>query len=164
MRWLHPHLVPGETGGYGQGVFASAPIRKGEILHVLDGARISVREVVARSLRGEEGYDDPLQVGRRTYLDLDDASHLFNHGCDPTAGLRKTSELFALRDIRAGEQVTYDYSMTVAPTDWAMSCACGARRCRKIVGDVRTVPAWQRHAYEEAGAVQRYMRAIASTS
>jgi len=160
MRWRHPHLVSGDTGGYGQGVFAGAAIHKGDVLHVLDGAKVSVGELVARTLRGEEGCDDPLQVGRRTYLDLDNASRLFNHGCDPTAGLRKTCELFALRDIRAGEQITFDYSMTVAPTDWTMPCACGARRCRKTIGDVRTVPARQRRAYEQAGAVQRYMRAV----
>jgi hypothetical protein len=41
-----------------------------------------------------------------------------------------------------------------------MSCQCGTRACRQIVGDVRTVPLAQRHAYERAGAIQRYMRAV----
>lgn len=160
MRWRHPQLAPGDSSGYGLGVFASAPIRKGEVLHVLGGAKVSVGDLVARTLRGEERCDDPLQIGRRTYLVLDDASRLFNHACAPPAGLRKASELFALRDIRAGEQITYDYAMTVAPTDWSMPCQCGSRHCRKIIGDVTTVIPAQRREYERAGAVQRYMRAV----
>lgn len=153
-------LVVRSTGKYGRGVFAAEAIPKGVVIHVLAGERMTLDEFVSCISCGGERLDDPLQIGRRTYLDLDDFSRLFNHGCDPNAGLRKTSELFALRDIRAGEEIVYDYSATIAPTIWAMRCLCGAASCRKTLGDIRSIPPRQLASYKRAGALQRYMKPL----
>lgn len=121
---------------------------------------MTLGNLVQRVRAGKEYIDDPFQIGRRTYIDLDELSRTFNHSCKPSAGIRKTSELFALRDIDPGEEITYDYSLTIAPTTWSMRCRCGAKNCRKIIGDVRTIPAKQMKYYKQHGAVQRYMKKI----
>ncbi len=128
------------TGRYGKGVFAEADIAKGRVIHILGGDTMTCHDLVQRVNSGQERIDDPLQVGRRTYIDLDEFSRSFNHSCDPNTGIRKRSELFALRDIRQGEEITYDYSATIAPTVWQMECHCGAKNCRKTLGDVRSIP------------------------
>jgi hypothetical protein len=148
------------TRKYGMGVYAGRDIKKGEIIHVLSGEKMTLGQLVERVLTKKERIDDPFQIGRRTFIYLDKLSRTFNHSCDPTGGIRKTSELFALRDIQKGEQITYDYSMVIAPTDWKMRCFCGSKKCRKIVGDVRSVPESQKRYYEKHGAVQRYMKAL----
>lgn len=149
-----------DTRKYGNGVYADKDIKKGEIIHVLSGKRLDTFDVVSRVLRGKENIDDIFQIGKRTYIDLDALSRTFNHSCNPTGGIRKTSELFALRDIKKGEELTYDYSLTIAPTDWYMKCMCGSKICRKKLGDVVSVPKKRRMEYRKLGALQRYMKEI----
>jgi len=150
----------GNTRKYGKGIFAARSIPEGEVIHVFRGKVLDVRELVDRVNSGQEGIDDPLQVGKRTYLDLDELSRTFNHSCAPNAALRKRSELFALRDIRKGEEITYDYSATIAPTEWRMRCACGTKDCRKVLGDVLSIPKTQRARYRKLGALQNYMKKL----
>ena len=145
------------TGRYGVGAYAARDIKQGTIIHVLSGITVSGAESVRRIKSDEEQIDDPLQVGVRTYLDLDEISRSINHSCNPNAGMRRRSELFALRDITRGEQITYDYSTTIAPTVWFMKCRCGAPSCRRIIGDIRSIPRARLLRYKQAGALQRYM-------
>lgn len=153
-------LVIRTTAKYGNGVFARDNIKRGSVIHVLSGVRLSSNDLVTRVISGEEYIDDPLQVGRKTYLDLDELSRTFNHSCDPNAGLRKRSELFTIRDIRKGEEITYDCSSTIAPTEWAMTCKCGSTKCRKTLGDVMSIPKEQLEEYKKAGALQDYMKVL----
>ena len=127
---------------------------------MLAGSTITSAEVVRRVKAREERIDDPLQVGMRTYLDLDELSRAINHSCDPNAGLRRRSELFALRDIHRHEEVTYDYSTTIAPTVWFMKCACGSGNCRSVIADLRSIPSDQLRRYKRSGALQRYMKEL----
>ena len=149
-----------DTRKYGKGVFSKNEMAKGEFIYRLKGKRLTLGQLVNRIVSGKEYIDDPFQIGRRTYVDLDEFSRTFNHSCNPNGGIRKTSELFALRDIKKGEELTYDYSMTISPTDWHMKCKCSTSICRKTLGDVRSVPKAQLKRYEAAGAVQRYMKPL----
>lgn len=148
------------TNKYGKGVFAKHFIKKGSVIHVLSGKKVTLNQLVINILKNKEKIDDPFQIGRRTYIDLDKISRTFNHCCDPSAGIRKESELFALNDIIQGEEITYDYSMTIAPTEWSMRCKCGSKKCRKIIHDIRSIPHVQLQKYVRAGAVQKYMKPL----
>ena len=117
-------------------------------------------QIVNKINSDDENIDDPFQVGKRTYIDLNETSRTFNHSCNPNAGVRKTNELFALSDIKNGEEITYDYSLTIAPTDWKMKCLCGSNNCRKILGDILSVPKKQLEYYKKLGALQRYMKSV----
>jgi len=121
---------------------------------------MSLDEFAKRVKSKKEFIDDPLQIGKRTYIDLDALSRTFNHSCDPNAGIRKNSELFALRDIKKGEEITFDYSVTIAPTKWHMKCKCGLKNCRKILGDVLSISKKQLKKYKELGALQKYMKPL----
>lgn len=148
------------TGKYGKGGFASKNITKGEAIRIFGGKDMGPKDFVEQVNSDKENIDDPLQVGKRTYLNLDEVSRSFNHSCDPNAALRKRSELFALRDIPVGEEITYDYSLTIAPTKWKMRCACGSKNCRKVLGDILSVPKKRRLEYRKLGALQDYMRRL----
>ena len=39
----------------------------------------------------------------------------------------------ATRDIKKGEEVTYDYAMTDADYDYSFKCNCGSKDCRKVI-------------------------------
>lgn len=153
-------LIIKSTKKYGNGVFAGRDIKIGEVIHILSGERMSLDEFARRIKSKKEFIDDPFQIGRRTYIDLDEFSRTINHSCDPNGGIRKTSELFALRDVKKGEEITYDYSSTIAPTRWHMKCKCGSKNCRKILGDVLSIPKKQLKKYKELGALQKYMKPL----
>ena len=153
-------LVIKSTKKYGSGVFAAKEIKKGEIIHVLSGEKMNPDEFAKRVNSKREFIDDPFQIGKRTYIDLDKLSRTFNHNCDPNAGIRKNSELFALRDIKKDEEVTYDYSTTIAHTRWHMKCKCGSKNCRRILGDVLSIPKRQLNKYKKLGALQKYMKPL----
>lgn len=150
-----------DTGRYGQGVFTKEKIEKNQTIFVLRGETISLTECWRRITNGMERSDDPLQIDKNLYLDLDGISQAFNHSCEPNAGIRGISELFALRDIQPGEEITYDYSVTVGhdipKTEWTMDCACGAGSCRKTVGNILSIPLSQMLVYVRAGALQDYV-------
>ncbi len=160
MKKINKKLFIKETGIYGRGVFANANIKKGEVIYKMDGKKLTLKEVVNNILSGKESEEDPLQVGRRTYIDLNEVSRTFNHSCNPNMGMRKRSELFALRDINKEEELTYDYSLTIAPTEWQMQCKCGSSVCRKELKDVTSI-SWKRlDEYREMGSIQTYMRKL----
>jgi SET domain-containing protein len=156
-----PQLEIRDTGKYGKGVFTCEDIRKGETIHVLGGEIISFDECIERIKSGVENQADSLQVDLEMDMDLDDFSRCINHSCDPSGGLRGVSELVALRDIKKGEEITFDYSATIGPNIpadlWTMTCACGTTRCRKTIGNVLTIPPLQLQEYKDAGALQDYI-------
>lgn len=151
------------TGRYGNGVFALRDFKKGEKVWNLTGKIVSLSECLKRIKKGIENNDDPLQIGRKIYIDLNFISHAFNHSCNPNCGLRKRSEIFTLKNIKKGDEITYDYSTTVGPnipkSDWAgMKCTCGKRNCRKFIGNVLTIPKKGFMKYKKLGAFQDYMK------
>jgi len=62
-----------------------------------------------------------------------------NHSCDPNIGVRGEITFVAMRDIRAGEELTHDWAMT-DDDESSTECKCGAANCRRIL----TGKDWQR--------------------
>jgi carboxylesterase len=143
------------------GVFATRAYAAGETVHMMDGRRLSTLRCIADIATWRVRMDDPLQIDDHTYLALDDVSIRFNHSCDANAAIRGERELFALQPIAQGNEITFDYSLTVRPTfytrQWRMPCNCRTSACRGKVGDLFTVPASKRQAAVDQGALQDYM-------
>jgi hypothetical protein len=89
---------------------------------------------------------------------LDD---LINHSCEPNTGFHiqgTAADLFAIRDIAAGEEILFDYSTTLDEEDFTMVCACGTPSCRGVIGDGKLLPSavWQR--YRDLGILPDYVQ------
>jgi hypothetical protein len=77
-----------------------------------------------------------LQVGPDLWLASDGTltDDFANHSCDPNAGfLDGEPVLYALRDIEAGEEITWDYSTSISETGWSLDCRCQSARCRGVI-------------------------------
>ncbi|MES2644859.1 MAG: SET domain-containing protein [Myxococcota bacterium] len=126
------------------GCFATVDMADGTPIWEFTGPTFTYAEMAERVRAGvERSGDDPLQVGGDRFMDLEHPAVCFNHSCDPNAALRGTAELVAVRAIRAGEEIRYDYSLTIpASNTWVMAfgCACGADACRGTLGNRLTVP------------------------
>jgi hypothetical protein len=145
----------------GRGVFAEDDIRQGELVHRMGGRRVSLMRCVWELATGAIRIDDPLSIRKYTYLVLDDFSIRFNHCCQANSGIANEVDLVALTDIARGEEITFDYSMTVRRSLytvlWRMPCNCGSPMCRKEIGDVRSVPPQHLQRYVTAGALQDFI-------
>ena len=141
-------------GTHGRGVFAGEAISAGALIARFTGPFLHYAETSASTYA--------LQIGPDLYIGgsggVDD---LFNHSCDPNAGVMiegTSAELRAIRDITPGEEIAFDYSTTLDEGDFTMECRCGSPSCRRIVGDGRDLPeeVWRR--YLELGIVPRYVQ------
>ncbi len=145
----------------GKGCFAVEEIKKGEKITELTGEIVSQDEINKRIADGTERLDDPLQITENQFIDLDRPSIFFNHSCDPNAGVRGKNELFALKNIFKGEEITYDYSSVVGKNiDWFMSCLCkcGSKNCRKKIGNVLTIPVKYLKNYKKKGVLPDFIK------
>lgn len=139
----------------GRGVFASSEFSAGE--HVLEffGDRVD-RDTL-------DDLKHALQVGPRTFLtasgDIDD---FVNHSCEPNTGIRDDANgqvtLFALREIKAGSEITFDYATTQANGFTRMACECGSKSCRKVIADWNDIPEAVREFYLAQGAVLDFLK------
>ena len=55
-----------------------------------------------------------------------------NHSCEPNGGLRGEAVLVAMRDIKEGEEITFDYATTEC-IDGEWECLCGTPACRGTI-------------------------------
>lgn len=126
----------------GKGVFATGPIRKDEIVCFWGGKIYTGAQVEKLS---EKMKTYILQVEHDLYIgppDLAsaDAAEMFNHSCEPNLGFKGSTCLVAMRDIKAGEELTFDYAMAET-YDQDFDCGCGSSLCRKkLLGTDHNLP------------------------
>lgn len=152
----------GKSKTSGKGAFAEEPIKKGELIMRMEGPRADMRAVARRYRRGEIRWDDPFEIGGGQYIILEKVPLSINHSCRPNAGIRSENELFALRTITKGEELSYDYSTVVGKNapgerDWKMRCKCGSPNCRQSIGNWQTLPKSRLHFYKKLGALPRFI-------
>lgn len=134
---------------HGSGVYAARPIKKGmRVLEYL-GERVSHAEADRRyEKKGEDdGHTFLFIVDNRTVIDAGvggNEARFINHSCNPNCEtVTENRRIFidAVRDIKTGEELGYDYQLTWESTDdpeelALYTCRCGARRCRGTMLDV----------------------------
>ena len=132
VSYLSPKTRIRKSAIHGRGLFASGPIRKGEIVaikggHILDRRTLSrVRRRIAASYMQ---IDDLFYIGARAPAEVALNKIFINHSCEPNLGIRGQITFVARRGIKAGEELTYDWAME-ENTPAVTRCACGVRRCR----------------------------------
>ena len=141
---VRQRLALRRSGIHGKGVFAREPIPAGTRLIEYTGERITQEE-------GDRRYPWDDAVHYHTLLfTIEDAlvveggvggnlSRWINHSCDPNCETEESEDgrvfIQAMRDIRRGEELFYDYGLVIderiTPSikkDY--ECRCGARDCR----------------------------------
>jgi SET domain-containing protein len=133
---------------HGTGVYALQAIKKGTRIIEYLGERISHAEADRRyEVKGDDdGHTFLFIASTRTVIDAGVAGNdarFINHHCDPNCEtVIENSRVFieAVRNIKPGEELGYDYQLTWESTDDAQElalyeCRCGAKRCRGTMLD-----------------------------
>jgi SET domain-containing protein len=151
-------LIIRSSNIHAAGCYTTAPLAKGARVVEYTGDRVSKAE-------GERLYKDK----DYTYLfALDGGTHMvdgygmamyINHSCDPNC---ETDEfdgriwIIALRNIKAGEELTYDYNLFDGIG--AESCNCGARRCRGTMYSEEEIRKLKKEARKKAAREKKSAR------
>lgn len=140
-------LAFGKSRIHGFGIFAKQPHKAGDM--VIEYTGELVRPPVAdrrehfiyNSLVGAGTY--MFRIDNERVLDATRAgsiAHLINHSCEPNCYSRVITVsgdehiiIFAKRDIKQWEELTYDYRFF--SVDEQLKCCCGSQRCRGVVND-----------------------------
>ena len=138
---------------FGLGVFAARDILPGEAILAIEGPQIDFAETTRRGPQECMA----IQIGPDLYIDTQPPAVWVNHSCDPNCGIKGDRQLTALRAIRKGEEICYDYSTTMEEASFTMGCLCGAPTCRKVVRDFSTLPRELRRHYVSHGVVMSFI-------
>lgn len=128
MTWTEQNNVYVAACSLGLGIFAVRDFQEGDLLFQFTGPMIPAVEAHAKGDR--ECF--PLQIGPTSYIDLEAPGVFANHSCTPNAGIRDNLGVHALRAIRRGEEIRYDYSTTMSERRWTMRCLCETALCRSL--------------------------------
>ncbi len=116
----------------GQGAFAAEPVPARRKIGEIRGEAISVQTARIRATRHERIMIVELSDKRAIdFTQSADPMRFVNHSCAPNARLSIVNgrvELYALRPIGVGEEITVDYGET--HHDGRLPCRCGMPGCR----------------------------------
>lgn len=143
--WLNPLVRVGRSGIDGEGLFAEAPITRGEVVSRFGGRLVTDAEL--RDLLTEAAatgtYVDTLSLltDENLVLPAGAPQHAGNHGCDPNTWWVDPCLVAARRDLDAGEELTLDYATITDDPEFAMDCSCGSESCRgRVTGSDWRLP------------------------
>lgn len=130
-----PYLII-DQAEQGKGVKARQNLPASQVLVNIGGPTMTYWETLA--MGGKESYC--LQVAINKYIKPNFPFFLFNHSCDPNCGITESFQLMTLRNIKAGEELCWDYSTSMLARGWTLNCKCGAPCCRKKITDFDRLP------------------------
>jgi len=133
---------------HGYGLVATRDFLEDDVITDVDGVLI-----------GNTDLDDDrylLWLEGPHYLDITDQTRWINHSCDPNVwidgGMRAGqpwAKVIALREIRTGEELTFDYAYACELME---PCACGAANCKGWIVDSDELAQLQAQQQREARA------------
>jgi SET domain-containing protein len=149
---------------HGQGLFAKRPIRKDEIVAIKGGHVLDTR-MLARVKSGIScayiQIEDSFYLGAARPSEVARNKIWLNHSCEPNVGIRGQSTFVAMRRVKPGDELTYDWAMEENHPA-ITRCACKQVGCRQMLtGQGWKNPALQRKykGYFSAYLAQKIRRA-----
>lgn len=136
---LSPGLSILKSSIQGKGCFATTSFRKRHKIAEYTGERITTAEAKRRAHRSKLRI---CAINTRWSLDGSrggNGTHYINHSCEPNAFMQILYDhilFIALRDIRAGEEITIDYESTLHSDK--KRCTCGAPSCRGTINKIKS--------------------------
>jgi len=125
-------LIVRSSAIHAAGCYTTTPVRKGERISEYTGRRIGKEEADALYTDYPVTYLFGLGDGA-IVIDGFCTAMFINHSCDGNAETSEDLEgrvwITALRDIAAGDEITYDYCLYEGGDD-PCTCYCGAANCR----------------------------------
>jgi SET domain-containing protein len=134
-RWLTKKAKAFKSPFHNTGIVALEDIKKGEDVLVYGGQIRHIADMQEHwDALGHVGtqIDDEFFIVPTSREELE-LKGTINHSCEPNTGFKDQVQLFAIRDIKSGEELTLDYAFCETSYPMNFSCNCGSKNCRKTV-------------------------------
>lgn len=145
QTWRDPRQEIRPSPIRGMGIFANAPIERGEAVEIVGGQVMTEAEF--RAFQRITPFYNAIQIGEDLHLvELPvftvGRGGSLNHSCDSNLWMADEVTLVARYDIAVGDELTVDYALFTSQPDWVLdtACHCGAIDCRHTI----TGNDWQR--------------------
>jgi len=138
-----PLYIVRDSKVHGKGVFAARKIAAGTQIIEYAGERISWKDADRRHNANNPDSTHTFFFSLENRKVIDGGSQgndarWINHSCAPNCGAREENKrifIYALRDIKRGEELNYDYGLVLeerytAKLKRSYQCLCGASTCR----------------------------------
>ena len=137
----------GKSKLHGKGIFAIRDIKKGETVFVVKGNKIKF--LINNKKQAQIAGLNWVGTGKNEWIDPVDYCVFFNHSCNPNSFLKGKVLVKAIRDIKKGEEVVFDYSLNEADIYWQIKCNCKSKNCRKVIKSIQFLPStiFKKHKY-----------------
>src|SRR5262249_11857370 len=115
LTYRSPRTEVRDSAIHGRGLFAQTDIARGEIVAVRGGHVLTRRqwEALAPGLGSAEiQLTEDLFIAPVDQAERHGSMLYVNHCCDPNVAIQGQTVLVAMRDIRAGEELTIDWATT----------------------------------------------------
>jgi SET domain-containing protein len=117
---------------HGAGVYTTARFKKGQRVLEYTGPRLPKKQSEGMYAENEVTYLFNID-NLKLVIDGFGTAAFVNHSCDSNCGTRQYGNrifIVAERDIKAGEELTYDYNLFDGEPGELAPCYCGAKKCR----------------------------------
>jgi XTP/dITP diphosphohydrolase len=136
-----PGVVIKKIRNNGKGLFANKNFKRNEII-------VSFRGTI---IPGPTKYSVQIDWGK--HLESHPPAKFLNHSCYPNAGVKTNNRgypfLSAMRNIKKGEEVTFDYAMSEYNITPKFHCRCGSKNCRKLIGGFKFLDTKTKKKYKD---------------
>lgn len=137
--------IPKKSAVHGNGLFAKKNIPKGTRIIEYAGKRVLKKDIAADLLKGLTSTSYIMNLNETTAVDAErngNDARFINHSCSPNCIVYFFNEvpyIYALREIVAGEELSFDYKMGVSGNHKSLSkqikkifmpCSCGSLQCK----------------------------------
>ncbi|XP_050438814.1 probable histone-lysine N-methyltransferase CG1716 [Adelges cooleyi] len=141
-QFKHTQLVKTQNKGYGVCAFEDIP--KGSIVDEYVGEVIDQHEMIRRmKLNVYKNNNYMVQLKHDEVIDATrkgNITRFINHSCEPNCIAEKWHVLgesrmgfFSSKDIKKGEEITFDYSFQIFGDAAQQKCYCGTPKCRGFI-------------------------------
>ncbi|XP_041511419.1 histone-lysine N-methyltransferase ASH1L isoform X2 [Microtus oregoni] len=130
----------------GWGIRTKESLKAGQFIIEYLGEVVSEQEFRNRMIEQYHNHSDHYCLNLDSGMVIDsyrmgNEARFINHSCDPNCEMQKWSVngvyrigLYALKDVPAGTELTYDYNFHSFNVEKQQLCKCGFEKCRGIIG------------------------------
>lgn len=135
----HKKIYKGKSKIHGRGIFAKKNIKKGESIALIKGPIMN--HVVVDKKTSCMG-SNWIGLSKNKWINPKIIFNHINHSCGPNAGIKGARTAVALKNIKKGEEILMDYSITEEDVLWELDkkCNCGSKNCRKSIKSIQFLP------------------------
>lgn len=139
MKKESKKIYVGKSIIHGKGLFSRENIKRGEIVFMLSGNIVKFYPTARKVHIGNSWFG----YNKNVWIDPDYPFNYLNHSCNPNLGIYGKMKFVALKNIKRGVELTFDYSTSEYDLHWGkrgIKCNCGSRVCRRHIRSIQFLP------------------------